>query len=135
MSNDIAMTKAEKAEARAMLARGDKPEDVASWIGCTMEQLAELQATPPPTTGIMIPHLEKQHSRTAAGLRDVLFDEIAALRSGASDSQRAMAVANLAKQIVTVAKAEADFICQRKNIGATVGDQPILLGSNVDVAE
>ncbi len=47
--------------------------------------------------------------RTTKGLRDVLFDEIDQLRHGDGDPQRAMAVANLAKQIINIAKVELDF--------------------------
>lgn len=47
--------------------------------------------------------------RTTKGLRDVLFDEIEQLRSAEGDPTRAMAVANLAKQIINVAKVELQF--------------------------
>lgn len=48
--------------------------------------------------------------RTTKGLRDILFDEIEQLRAGDGDAQRAMAVANLAKQIINIAKVELDFV-------------------------
>lgn len=51
----------------------------------------------------------KSPKRTTKGLRDVLFDEIDQLRGGDGDPQRAMAVANLAKQIINIAKVELDF--------------------------
>lgn len=47
--------------------------------------------------------------RNTQGLRDVLFDEIEALRTGDGDPSRALAVANLAKQIINVAKVEIDY--------------------------
>lgn len=47
--------------------------------------------------------------RTTKGLRDALFEEIEQLRSDNGDPQRAMAVANLAKQIINIAKVELDF--------------------------
>lgn len=47
--------------------------------------------------------------RTTKGLRDVLFDEIEELRNGDGDPTRAMAVANLAKQIISVANVELRF--------------------------
>lgn len=51
----------------------------------------------------------RKTKRTSAGLRDILFDELEELRSGDGDPSRAMAVANLAKQIINVAKIELDF--------------------------
>ena len=47
--------------------------------------------------------------RTSAGLRDVLFDELDALRSGNSNPQRAQAIAKLACQIVNSVKMEIEF--------------------------
>lgn len=46
--------------------------------------------------------------RTADDLREMLFAEIAALRSGLSDHTRAAAVAKLAAQIVNVTRLEID---------------------------
>lgn len=51
----------------------------------------------------------KKVKRNTQGLRDVLFDEIENLRDGDGDPTRAMAVANLAKQIINVAKVEIDY--------------------------
>jgi hypothetical protein len=51
----------------------------------------------------------KKTKRTSQGLRDILFDELEELRSGDGDPSRALAVANLAKQIINVAKVEMDF--------------------------
>lgn len=47
--------------------------------------------------------------RTSHALRDALFDELDELRTGKGDPTRAMAVANLAKQIINIAKVELDF--------------------------
>jgi hypothetical protein len=53
--------------------------------------------------------MNKKLKRTSQSLRDVLFDEIEELRNGSGDPSRALAVANLAKQIINVAKVELDF--------------------------
>lgn len=53
--------------------------------------------------------MKDKSKRTTKGLRDILFDEIEQLRTGDGDAQRAMAVANLAKQIINIAKVELDF--------------------------
>lgn len=47
-------------------------------------------------------------SRTSAGLRDALFDEIDALRSGSSNPTRANAVAKLASGVVDTVRMELD---------------------------
>lgn len=47
--------------------------------------------------------------RTSQSLRDALFEELEELRTGEGDPSRAMAVANLAKQIINIAKVELDF--------------------------
>ena len=47
--------------------------------------------------------------RTGQGLRDVLFDEIDALRAGVGDRRRAMAISALAAQIINTAKAEIEY--------------------------
>lgn len=48
-------------------------------------------------------------SRTTHGLRDLLFDEIDRMRSDDADPSRAMAIANLSKQIISTAKVELEF--------------------------
>lgn len=53
--------------------------------------------------------MTKKIGRTTQGLRDVLFEEIEELRNGDGDPSKAMAVANLAKQIINVAKVELDY--------------------------
>lgn len=77
--------------------------------------------------------------RTTKGLRDVLFDEIDQLRNGDGDPQRAMAVANLAKQIINIAKVELDFhreAVRQQEKGATLELGNMQLGStNAALAE
>lgn len=46
--------------------------------------------------------------RTAAGLRDALFDELDALRGNKSTPQKAQAVSKLAYQIINSVKMEMD---------------------------
>ena len=53
--------------------------------------------------------MTKKLKRSSQALRDVLFEEIEQLRGPEADPSRAMAVANLAKQIINVAKVELDF--------------------------
>ena len=53
--------------------------------------------------------MKKRLSRTSQSLRDVLFEEIEELRNGDGDPSKAMAVANLAKQVINVAKVELDY--------------------------
>lgn len=47
-------------------------------------------------------------SRTSEGVRDALFDEWDRLRSGEVDAQRAIATANLARQILSSVRIEID---------------------------
>lgn len=48
-------------------------------------------------------------TRTSSGLRDVLFLEIEALRSGECEPNRAMATAKLAQQIINSVRVEIEF--------------------------
>jgi hypothetical protein len=66
-------------------------------------------------------------TRTSQGLRDILFDEIEGLREGTRDPTEAMAVANLAKQIINVAKVEIDF--HRQAAALDAGGAPMQMGS------
>lgn len=52
---------------------------------------------------------EKKRPRTAAGLRDLLFDEIEELRTESADPPKSQVVANLAKEIIRVARAEIEM--------------------------
>lgn len=65
--------------------------------------------------------------RTSQSLRDALFDELEELRNGAGDPTRAMAVANLAKQIINIAKVELDF--HREAMKQAEGGRTIALGT------
>ena len=77
---------------------------------------------------------KKSMTRTTQGLRDILFDEIAALRGEDGDPKRAAQVANLSKQIIGTAKLELDFQqtmarLQREGVsGVNLG--ALTLGSN-----
>lgn len=51
----------------------------------------------------------KKIVRTAAGLRDALFDELDRLREGNSNASEAQATAKLACQIINCVKAEVEF--------------------------
>lgn len=77
-----------------------------------------------------------QHpTRTTQGLRDILFDEIDELRTGAGDPTKSLAVANLAKQIINTAKVELDFhrvIQMAANEGSPVQMGSLQLGSGQD---
>lgn len=73
------------------------------------------------------------HPRTTHGLRDILFDEIELMRSDKADPTRAMAVANLSKQIISTAKVELEFhrtMAQLAEQGAPVSLGTLSLGSN-----
>ena len=66
-------------------------------------------------------------ARTTQGLRDILFDEIDGLRDGSSETDKALAVANLAKQIVNTAKVELEF--HRAMHAMDLEGTPIKLGN------
>jgi hypothetical protein len=75
----------------------------------------------------------KTHPRTTAGLRDLLFDEIERMKTKDADPQRALAVANLSKQIIGTAKVELDFhrtISALAEKGAPVSLGTLALGSD-----
>lgn len=57
--------------------------------------------------------------RTTNGLRAVLFDELEALRNGKSTPHRAVAVAQLAAQIVRSARLDIEF---QQHVKHTLGD-------------
>lgn len=50
--------------------------------------------------------------RTSKGLRDILFDEIEQLRGPNGDPRRALAVSNVARQIVNTVRVELDYAKQ-----------------------
>lgn len=68
---------------------------------------------------------ETPMKRSAQGLRDVLFDEIEALRRNDSTPERAGAIGKLAAHIVAVTRLEMDHAVAERKIGAS--DQ-LLLG-------
>lgn len=80
---------------------------------------------------------KKKPARTSQALRDILFDEIEDLRSGNGDTQRAMAVANLSKQIIKVAQVELAFhrqMIENQEAGLPAGIGNMQLGSPDPVA-
>lgn len=66
-------------------------------------------------------------SRTSAGLRDLLFDEIEQFRQGKGDPDRANAIAKLASHIVSAAKLEYDY--QRDEGDKRPAPKPLQLGN------
>ena len=71
--------------------------------------------------------------RTSAGLRDALFDELDALRSGSTNPAKANAVAKLADQVIATVKMELDVqkhIAKYKTSGTTQAQlgAPVNLG-------
>ncbi len=68
----------------------------------------------------------KKLDRTTQGLRDILFDEIDMMRSDKADPTRALAVAKLARQIISTAEVELE-LCRTMNALSEKG-QPVLLG-------
>ena len=75
----------------------------------------------------------KPATRTTQGLRDILFDEIERMRSDKGDPQRAMAVANLSKQILNTAKVELEFhrtMAELESAGDPISLGTLALGSS-----
>jgi len=60
--------------------------------------------------------------RTSEGLRDVLFEEIEQLQGPNGDPRRALAVANVARQIVNTVRVELDYAKQLTDLQARGGD-------------
>lgn len=73
------------------------------------------------------PRKSPRVARTSHGLRDILFDEIEDLRGGDGDPIKSMAVANLAKQIINVAKVEIE--AHRQMVAQAEQGNPMVLGS------
>lgn len=71
--------------------------------------------------------MEKVMTRNTGTLRDVLFDELDALRKGDGDVQRANAVAKIAGQIISTAKVEIEY-CKLQMAAQETGRQ-IAMGS------
>ena len=70
---------------------------------------------------------KKPNARTTQGLRDILFDEIADLRSKTGDPTKSVAVAKLAQQILNTAKVEMQFA--RTMMAASESGTPLELGN------
>lgn len=68
----------------------------------------ELQAAVVNTGGKIVSETKKP-DRTSRGLRDMLFDELDELRSGDGNPQKALAVANIAKQIMSTVRVEMEY--------------------------
>lgn len=66
-------------------------------------------------------------ARDTSNLRDILFDELDALRNGTADPRRSMAVARLAQQIIGTAKVEMDF--HKLRLRAEADGKELVLGS------
>lgn len=70
--------------------------------------------------------------RTTESLRDILFDEIDAMRSDKADPTRARSIATLSREILSTARLELQFqetSARLQREGATVNFQPLALGS------
>lgn len=81
--------------------------------------------------------MSKKLKRTSQTLRDVLFEEIEQLRGPEADPQKAMAVANLAKQIINIAKVELDFhrqVLAHQEAGHQISMGQMQLGSSAIAA-
>lgn len=74
----------------------------------------------------MTNHPNRSKKRTSQGLRDILFDEIEELRGKDGDPTKSMAVANLAKQIINIAKVEIEF--HRAIVEQAEAGHPMTLG-------
>ena len=60
--------------------------------------------------------------RTSEGLRDILFAEIEQLQGPNGDPRRALAVANVARQIVNTVRVELDYAKQLIDLRERGGD-------------
>lgn len=70
--------------------------------------------------------------RTTESLRDLLFDEIDALRGEDGDPARARTVATLSREILSTARLELQFqetAARLQSQGASVNFAPLALGS------
>lgn len=66
-------------------------------------------------------------ARDTSTLRDILFDELEALRDGTSEPKRAAAVAKLSAQIIGTAKVELDY--HKLALQAKASGEELVLGS------
>ncbi len=76
--------------------------------------------------------MTKKKQRTTEGLRDILFDEIEAMRGSDPDPTRARSIATLSREILSTARLELQFqeaTARMQAQGANVSFQPLALGS------
>ena len=66
--------------------------------------------------------MKSKNVRTSQGLRDILFNEIEELQNGTGDPRRAVAVSNLARQIIGTVRVELDFARQAAALREAGGD-------------
>lgn len=74
----------------------------------------------------------QKKQRTTESLRDLLFDEIDALRGEDADPVRARTVATLSREILSTARLELQFqetTARLQSQGASVNFAPLALGS------
>ena len=69
--------------------------------------------------------------RTSAGLRDLIFDEIDAIRNGSSNPTRANAVAKLATGIVETVRMEIEVQRHIRSVGPTGEGSGNFLGNPI----
>lgn len=67
--------------------------------------------------------------RTSAGLRDLIFDEIDAIRNGSSNPTRANAVAKLATGIVETVRMEIEVQRHIRSVGPSSDGSSNFLGA------
>lgn len=67
--------------------------------------------------------------RTSAGLRDAIFDELDAIRAGASNPTRANAVAKLASGIVETVRMELEVTRYLRQIAPAAGESVADVGN------
>lgn len=75
---------------------------------------------------------KSKNTRTTATLRDILFDEIDAVREDGGDIGRAKAIAGLSKEILGTARLELQFqdmTARLQREGASVDFRPLALGA------
>lgn len=79
-----------------------------------------------------------KNARNTNTLRNVLFDEIDELRAGKGDHKKAVAVAQLSKQIINIARVEMQYhemIVRSQEAGRTLKLGAMELGSTGDQAQ
>lgn len=75
---------------------------------------------------------QSKRQRTTETLRDILFDEIDAIRSEDGDPARARTVATLSREILSTARLELQFqetAARLQKEGASVNFAPLALGA------